>query len=279
MNQGEPPAVSSQQAAPQATVVYGIPLPPTATNGEVRLVRNVMTLSAILAIFTVANELLSHLEVTGSGGSASLLGLFISLTVPACGWFGARGRNRILLQTYSFVNWCCAFTWTLSVFFILVTTNQLHEECLQCKADYEAGKEPAQGNVNTTAPATTECLGKRSGQALDISKCDDINGGSGVIVVIVFSILLVIFYAYNGFLSTKLAQMSIFSGHRVGVVNRGVMEQRQVVVTQAGILQTATIQGSTVYAARNSYEGQPVMGRAVVVNEPTHNIRYKIEQV
>ena len=98
--------VSTGAAPPQATVVYGIPLPPTASDVEVKLVRTVMRLSAFMAIIAVIQQL--YLVIVQKFHMQSLLSVLVSLLVPACGWYGAKERNKFFLQTFSCMNWCNA---------------------------------------------------------------------------------------------------------------------------------------------------------------------------
>ena len=90
---------STGPAPPQATVVYGIPLPPTASDVEVKLVRTVMRLSAFMAIIAVIQQL--YLVIVQKFHMQSLLSVLVSLLVPACGWYGAKERNKFFLQISS----------------------------------------------------------------------------------------------------------------------------------------------------------------------------------
>ena len=94
----------------------------------------------------------------------SLFSLLASLTIPACGWFGARGRNRVLLQTYSFVNWCCAFQFFLVCAFEVVNINKTYDECKNCAT-----------MVGESSNRTFECLSS-GGETLDVSDCDQYQG-------------------------------------------------------------------------------------------------------
>jgi hypothetical protein len=234
--------------APAPTVVYGIPLPPTATSTEIRLVKTVMSLAALLAVATVTVELINVLTSTGTR-SVSLFSLFASLTVPACGYFGARGRNRVLLQTYSFVNWCCAFQFFLLCAFELINVNRQYEECEHCKSL----------SVEIETNATTPLCKSTSGETLDMSDCDSYMGkylNAGLLVV---GMCLLLFYTYNGYLSMKLAQLTIFTTSRVGVNNNN----HGIQMTHPHALQTAT----NVGAGYNGQRVTPVMGHVIVVNE------------
>merc|ERR1719502_1555327 len=89
--------VNTVTTVPQATVVYGIPLPPTASAAEIKLVRTVMRLSAIMALIAVIQQL--YLVAVQKFHMQSLLSVLVSLLVPACGWYGAKERNKFFLQS------------------------------------------------------------------------------------------------------------------------------------------------------------------------------------
>ena len=103
---------------PQATMVYGIPLPPTASTAEIRLVRTVMRLSAIMALFAIIQQV--ALMATGQFQAQNTLSIIVSLMVPACGWYGAKERNKFFLQIFSCMNWCNALVFGLDFIDVLM---------------------------------------------------------------------------------------------------------------------------------------------------------------
>lgn len=242
--------VSNGEMPPQATVVYGIPLPPSASEVEVRLVRTVMRLSAFMALIAIAQQL--YLVAVQKFHMQSLLSVLVSLLVPACGWYGAKERNKFFLQTFSCMNWCNALVFGIEFIGELVLFDAEYQECVECRNDRH-------GADNSTTSCVMESR-LTEDRKLDVNNCDQYRDGAGVVFVLVLCFALVLFYSYNGILSSRLSNMDVFVSQRVhpGSNNRiGTQQQHVQMVPQnyyanSGVIVT---------------QQQPQMGTVVVVQE------------
>ena len=248
--------VSTGAAPPQATVVYGIPLPPTASAVEVKLVRTVMRLSAIMALMAVIQQL--YLVAVQKFHMQSLLSVLVSLLVPACGWYGAKERNKFFLQTFSCMNWCNALVFGIEFIGELVMFDAEYHECVECRNE-------ASGKTNTTKSCVMESRVAED-RKLDIYNCDQYRDGAGVVFVLALCFGLVLFYSYNGILSSRLSNMDVFvsqrvhpgSNNQIGTQQQHVQMVPQTYYANSGIIHT-------------QQQPQVAMGTVVVVQEGMGN--------
>ena len=248
--------VSTGAAPPQATVVYGIPLPPTASAVEVKLVRTVMRLSAIMALMAVIQQL--YLVAVQKFHMQSLLSVLVSLLVPACGWYGAKERNKFFLQTFSCMNWCNALVFGIEFIGELVMFDAEYHQCVECRNE-------ASGKTNTTKSCVMESRVAED-RKLDIYNCDQYRDGAGVVFVLALCFGLVLFYSYNGILSSRLSNMDVFvsqrvhpgSNNQIGTQQQHVQMVPQTYYANSGIIHT-------------QQQPQVAMGTVVVVQEGMGN--------
>ncbi len=248
--------VSTGAAPPQATVVYGIPLPPTASAVEVKLVRTVMRLSAIMALMAIIQQI--YLVAAQRFHMQSLLSVLVSLLVPACGWYGAKERNKFFLQTFSCMNWCNALVFGIEFIGELVMFDAEYHECVECR-------NKASGETNTTKSCVMESRVAEDTN-LDINNCDQYRDGAGVVFVLALCFGLVLFYSYNGILSSRLSNMDVFvsqrvhpdSNNHIGTQQQYVQMVPQNYYANSGIIHT-------------QQQPQVAMGTVVVVQEGMGN--------
>eukprot|EP00944_MAST-04C_sp_MAST-4C-sp1_P007165 g7165.t1 len=241
---------STGPAPPQATVVYGIPLPPTASDVEVKLVRTVMRLSAFMAIIAVIQQL--YLVIVQKFHMQSLLSVLVSLLVPACGWYGAKERNKFFLQTFSCMNWCNALVFGIEFIGELLMFDAEYHQCVECR-----NEKPDEVNATKTCVIESRLTEDRK---IDINNCDQYRDGATAVLVLVLCFGLVLFYSYNGILSSRLSNMDVFVSQRVhpGSNNHVATQQQHIQMVpqnyyaNSGVIHT---------------QQQPQVSRVVVVQE------------
>ena len=242
---------------PQATMVYGIPLPPTASTAEIRLVRTVMRLSAIMALVAIIQQV--TLMATGQFQAQNTLSIIVSLMVPACGWYGAKERNKFFLQIFSCMNWCNALVFGLEFINVLMFFDFEYHECLKCQEAKARAVKDAQNYTNNCKIDWQNSEDKE----LDPTNCDQYRSGAGVVLILIIWFALIIFYSYNGILSSRLSNMDVFVSSRVHAGPHGQVATQQQMIQMV----PQNYAGAGAYSNGRNLN-PPQLGNVIIVQEP-----------
>ena len=136
--------------APQNMIVYGIPVPNSSGRGKFRvsdaqLLRRVLKISGALAIMVIIMESLNiiYRRTVEETSLDSVLGNFFlqvlaGLAIPACGWFGAKTRDRNMLFSFCSCNFFCACSNAMTFFVTMTLHIRAMEACDRCSsANYD----------------------------------------------------------------------------------------------------------------------------------------------
>ena len=123
----------------------------------------------------------------------------------------------------------------------------------------------APGETNSTKSCLMESRVAEDTK-LDINNCDQYRDGAGVVFVLALCFGLVLFYSYNGILSSRLSNMDVFvsqrvhpgSNNHIGTQQQHVQMVPQTYYANSGIIHT-------------QQQPQVAMGTVVVVQEGMGN--------
>ncbi len=123
-----------QMAVPEPEIFWGIPL---RNPRKAMLVKRVMHLAVFLAAVQIAHFIwLVLIDVEGDNDIlTSAVNTIILLSIPYCGWRGAKDNDSSLLAWFCGCNLACACYWPLLAILMQDHMNKLSRICEECQEE------------------------------------------------------------------------------------------------------------------------------------------------
>ncbi|KAF4715737.1 hypothetical protein FOZ62_025182 [Perkinsus olseni] len=191
-----------QQQEEGVVAVYGIEM---QNRGHAALVRKVLVLSTVGALFAISNSLRSGIRTT-SGDAATttiyiLLSVALGLLVPACGWLGAKQSNRNLMCCFCGCNLCSVPPQIFAIIglsgLIVLSTvfNDWRDEC-------DAGDTYIK--IDPYTADEEEYAVSDENMSITCDDIDSITGASSLPILIIIPIITIIFNGASFYYGYKL---------------------------------------------------------------------------
>ncbi|KAF4692974.1 hypothetical protein FOZ60_012203 [Perkinsus olseni] len=192
-----PPHQQQQQEG--VVAVYGIEM---QNRGHAALVRKVLVLSTVGALFAISNSLRSGIRTT-SGDAATttiyiLLSVALGLLVPACGWLGAKQSNRNLMCCFCGCNLCSVIFAIIGLSGLIVLSTVFNDWRDECDAGDTYIK------IDPYTADEEEYAVSDENMSITCDDIDSITGASSLPILIIIPIITIIFNGASFYYGYKL---------------------------------------------------------------------------
>ena len=162
---------SVQVAVAESETFYGIPHTNPRKDRFVRIVLRLALLAVVIEAYNFSTRLLAN----GNKNLAqSMLNLFVALSIPYCGYVGAKRNDRSMVWWFCSCNFLEAFWGTVYIAVLLLHTKAVVDVCNECayKTDFEPADNSNGGDEGKEGDGTQTGVGVYGDD-------DTLHGGQG----------------------------------------------------------------------------------------------------